>query len=169
MMPLVLIVDDDEQIRRLVGLALAQEPYRLTVVASPVDALAIMGREPVDVVVSDEKMPVMSGTDFLTRVRQHFPDTIRILFTGHATVEAAIKAINEGGIYRLLTKPCNIADLAVTIRQALEVKALKRENLRLQQLVRSQSKSLQALERQCPGITKVKRDPSGVVVLDLDE
>lgn len=169
MKPHVLVVDDDPGVRQLLTTALAKEPYRLTVLGSAAEALALLDQETVDVIVSDEKMPIMSGTTFLARVRQRFPDTIRILFTGHATLESAIKAINEGEIYRFITKPCNMADLAVTIRQALEVRALKLENARLRQMVRSQARSLEALEKECPGITKVKRDSTGVVILDLDE
>jgi two-component system probable response regulator PhcQ len=73
----------------------------------------------VDVVISDEKMPGMSGSEFLSLVRQEYPDTIRIILTGYGSLESAIRAINEGEIYRLFTKPCNVIDLAITIRLAL--------------------------------------------------
>ena len=70
-------------------------------------------------------------------------------------------SINEGEIYRFFTKPCNIVDLKVSIRQALEQKKLVEENRRLSKLVKSQAASLNVLEAQCPGITEVKRDVGG--------
>jgi len=89
-----------------------------------------------------------------------------MILTGHASLESAIRAINEGEIYRFFTKPCNMVDLIVTIRQALQQKELLAENQRLKTIVAQQSLSLESLEQQHPGITKVKRDDRGVVIID---
>ena len=162
----VLVVDDEPVIREMLTEALTREPYEILCAGSAEEALAILSQEPVDVVLSDEKMPGMDGSEFLAIVRQQYPDTIRMILTGHASLESAIRAINEGEIYRFFTKPCNMVDLMVTIRQALQQKELMAENQRLHQTVQQQSLSLETLEKQHPGITKVKRDARGVVIID---
>jgi two-component system, probable response regulator PhcQ len=162
----VLIVDDEPDIRDMLTQALSREPYEVLCADSAEEALDIIAQEPVDVVLSDEKMPGMSGTEFLAIVRRQYPDTIRMILTGHASLESAIHAINEGEIYRFFTKPCNMVDLMVTIRQALQHKDLMAENQRLLNIVRQQSSSLEALEKQHPAITKVKRNQNGTVIID---
>jgi two-component system probable response regulator PhcQ len=165
----VLIVDDQAEIRHLLEKALARENYRLFSAASAAAGLEILATQPVDVVLSDHKMPGMTGTEFLAVVRRRYPDTIRIILTGHASLETAIRAINEGEIYRFFTKPCNLVDLSVTIRQGLQQRALHRENTRLKKIVDRQNTTLDALEKRSPGITTVKRDADGNVIIDLDE
>ncbi len=162
----VLIVDDEPIITGLLKDALSIEPYDILSAASAEEALPILAREHVDVVISDEKMPGMSGSEFLAVVRQKYPDTIRMILTGHASLESAIRAINEGEIYRFFTKPCNVIDLAMTIRHALEQKDLTQENQRLLKLVKRQSDVIEDIEKQYPGITEVKRDTRGAIILD---
>jgi DNA-binding NtrC family response regulator len=89
-----------------------------------------------------------------------------MILTGHASLESAIRAINEGEIYRFFTKPCNVIDLAMTIRHALEQKDLMQENQRLLKVVKRQSDVIEETEKKYPGITKVKRDASGAIILD---
>lgn len=162
----VLIVDDESTIRDLLKDALSNEPYGILSASSAEEALPILAREQVDVVISDEIMPGMSGSKFLAIVRKKYPDTIRIILTGHASLESAIRAINEGEIYRFFTKPCNVFDLAITIRQALKHNDLMKESKRLLKIVKRQSAFIEALEKQYPGITKVKRDAKGEVIID---
>ena len=162
----VLVVDDVPSIRELMEDALSSKTYRVLTAASAEAALEVLKHHRADVVISDEKMPGMTGTEFLSRVRKRYPETVRIILTGHATLDAAIRAINEGEIYRFLTKPCNLVDLTVTIRQALAQKDLERENRRLTAIVKQQAASLHALERHHPGITQVKRDRGGAVIIE---
>ena len=166
MQHVIMIVDDEPPVRELLTDAFSHEPWEVLCAGTAEEALDILAREPVDVVVSDEKMPGMSGSEFLAVVRLQYPDTIRMILTGHASLESAIRAINEGQIYRFFTKPCNMVDLIVTIRQALQQKELLAENQRLKKIVEQQSLSLESLEKQCPGITKVKRDDRGIVIID---
>ena len=126
----ILVVDDHKVIRDMLENMLSREYYTVHCAVSAEDALKILSQEPIDVVISDEVMPGMTGTQFLAVVRKDYPDTIRIILTGHASLESAMHAINEGEIYRFLTKPCNLFDLSVTIRQALQQKHLKNENKR---------------------------------------
>ncbi|MBI9083059.1 MAG: response regulator [Desulfobacterales bacterium] len=162
----ILVVDDQEAIRDLLKEAFARGPYKIQIAASAEEALSLLAMDPVDVVISDEKMPGMSGTQFLAVVRKKYPDTIRIILTGHASLDTAIRAINMGEIYRFFTKPCNIVDLRVTVQHALEQKSLREENLRLQAMVATQAMSIRSLEQQCPGITEIKRDASGAIIID---
>lgn len=119
-------------------------------------------------IISDEKMPGMSGTELLTIARKKYPETIRTILTGHANLKSALRAINEGEVYRFFTKPCNLLDLTVTIRQALQQKELLKENQRLLDIVRKQSLSIKAMEKRYPGISKVKRDLGGAIIIDED-
>ena len=162
----ILVVDDHQVIRDMLENMLSRESYTVHCAVSAEDALKILSQEPIDVVISDEVMPGMTGTQFLAVVRKDYPDTIRIILTGHASLESAMHAINEGEIYRFLTKPCNLVDLSVTIRQALQQKYLKNENKRLEKIVEQQSFSIKKIENKYPGITKVKRDSGGAIIID---
>ena len=164
----VLIVDDEPDIRKILVDVFEREPYDVFSVGSGKEALALLAGEPVDVVISDERMPGMNGSELLSIVRKQFPETIRIILTGHASIEAAIRAINEGEIYRFFTKPCNIVDLAVTVRQALEHKELTTESQRMLKTMKRQTALIEDLEEQYPGITKVKRVEGGAIVIDDD-
>lgn len=165
----VLFVDDEPRFTGALQRALRHEPYRILTAGSAAQALEILDRESVAVVVSDEKMPGMSGSDFLAVVRRQHPRTVRILLTGCATLDAALKAINEGEIYRFLTKPCPAKDLSVIIRQAL---AIRREMDKAKEGTNVSEKAadplgiLSELERRYPGITQIKMDETGAIILD---
>ena len=162
----VMIVDDDLTIRNILRDALSNEPYRILNAGSAEEAIPILDREHVDVVISDEKMPGMSGSEFLSIVRERYPDTIRIILTGHASLESAIRAINQSEIYRFFTKPCNIFDLVITIHQALKYSDLMKEYKRIYKIAKQQSNFIKALENKYPGITEVKRTSTGEIILD---
>lgn len=166
MKPKVLIVDDVPSVTAMLSDAIKMEPCDVLTARSAEEALAILKRRAVDVILTDEKMPGMSGSELVTIVRKQYPDIVRMMLTGHATLESALRAINEGEIYRYFLKPCSIIDLRVAIRQALEQRRLIRENRRLAEIVERQAASLGTLEKACPGITTVKRDAGGAVVID---
>jgi len=95
--------------------------------------MAVLNAHPVDVLVTDEQMPGLSGCDLVVWVAKHYPQVTRIVFTGHATAESAMRAINEGEVYRYLTKPCDCIALALAIRKALQQKErLEQERCRLE-------------------------------------
>ena len=147
----ILVVDDHKVIRDMLKNSLSRESYTVHSADSAKEALKILSQKPIDVVISDEVMPGMTGTQFLAVVRKDYPDTIRIILTGHASLESAMRAINEGEIYRFLTKPCNLVDLSVTIRQALEQKYLENENIRFAKIVKQQSFSLGEVKKNIRG------------------
>lgn len=127
----VLLVDDDANVLHGLARVLRHQPYQLYTARSGDEAMAILKARDVDVIVSDEQMPGITGSDLLAWVADNYPDVVRIMLTGHATTETAIRAINEGDVYHFFTKPCDEVQLALTIRKALEHKYLLQENRRL--------------------------------------
>lgn len=119
----VLLVDDEPMVTQGLTRALMDAPYVFIPVQSAASALEVLGRIPIDVIVCDEKMPEMQGSELLTEVRKLYPDVIRIMLTGHASVQSAITAIEDGCVYQYLHKPCNPADLASCIHNGLVLRA----------------------------------------------
>jgi len=142
---IVLLVDDDDNVLHGLARALRRQPYHLYTARSGEEAMSILKAHPVDVVVADEQMPGLSGSDLLAWAARTYPEVIRIILTGRVTAETAIRAINEGAVYHFFTKPCHEVQLAVTIRKALEHKDLLGENRRLLQLRREQLQQQQRL------------------------
>jgi len=115
--------------------------------------------------VTDEQMPNMSGAEFLSRVRELYPQTVRIMLTGHASLEAAMRAVNTGEIYRFFLKPWDDVVLRLAVRSAFEKFDLEDENRRLLATVRRQAMDIKTLERKYPGISSLRRDGDGVFVM----
>ena len=164
----ILLVDDEPNFISGLKRSLRNEKYEILSANSAEQALDILDRDRdnVDIVISDQDMPGMRGTEFLKTVRQKFPEIVRFILTGKASLEVAIDAINNGEISRFFTKPCNTIDLAITIRQALEQKDLVTKSKSLLKKVQHQSAILQQLEKENPGITKIERDEQGAVVIE---
>ena len=162
----VLFVDDEPQILGGLRDALWRYPFAILTATSGAQALRLLETNTVDVVVSDERMPNMAGSEFLGIVRQKYPQTIRIVLTGQASLGAAIRAINEGEVHRFLTKPCSTVDLATTIQRALQLRDLASERARLSVKTHEHDKILRDLEEDYPGISEVKRNTRGEIVLD---
>lgn len=124
----ILIVDDDELVlSSLRGVFSLQTDYEVHEASDPKKALELVGRTPLDVVISDFLMPQMNGIDFLKEVSRLQPDAVRLLLTGYADKENAIRAINEVGIYHYLEKPWDNQAMLMIIRNALEEKNLRRQ------------------------------------------
>ena len=118
--PVILFVDDEYKVTRGIKLALRKEPYKVLTANSAKDGLALLEKEPISVVISDERMPEMGGAEFLTIVKKLYPETIRLILSGQSSLDSAIGAINQAGIYRFLLKPCDPDELAFCLDQALE-------------------------------------------------
>ena len=114
-------------------------------------------------------MGALPGLEFLKRVRERSPETLRILLTGHADLQMAITAINEGELYRFLTKPWDDPELRQAIRLGFERLELGRENQRLRKTIQGQTRLLRRLEETFPGIAEVRRDAEGAVMIDEGE
>lgn len=116
----VMFVDDEERILRSLALQFRRD-YEVLTESDPLRALERLAREPVHIVVSDQRMPQMSGAELLTQVREMAPDCLRILLTGYSDLDTAVEALNSGGIFRYLTKPWDPQEMAFTLRQAAEI------------------------------------------------
>jgi two-component system, probable response regulator PhcQ len=162
----VLFVDDVPSVTAALKRRLRGEPFRILEASSAARALEILGTDHVDIVVSDEAMPGMTGSELCARIFADHPGVLCMILTGHPTVDAAMRAINDGRVYRFLTKPCDPSDLASVIRQALEERAVLAEQRRQARTVEDRAGQLRELEAENPGITKVLRDEDGAIVLD---
>lgn len=161
----ILLVDDETLVLTALKRALYEEALEIVAATSGEQALGLMKEEPFKVVISDEQMPGMQGSDFLTQIRELYPATIRMMLTGHATLEAAMRAVNDGETYRFFSKPWNDQELIFAIRSAIEKFDLEAENRRLLAVVQNQAVELKILEKRYPGIASVQRDSAGAVFL----
>ncbi|MCU6433523.1 response regulator [Undibacterium sp. Jales W-56] len=141
----ILCVDDEPNILSSLRRLFRAKGYKVLIANSGQEGLAVMETEAVDLVISDMRMPEMDGAQFLEKVRSRWPDTLRLLLTGYADVQAIIDAINRGEIYRYITKPWDDNDIMLVVRQALERKALESEKRRLEALTLRQNDELKEL------------------------
>ena len=147
----VLFVDDEVNILRAVQRLLRNEPCEVLTASRGAEALQMLGDQPVQVVVTDQRMPEMSGVDLLSEVRDQHPDIVRMMLTGYTEMNVAVDAINRGETYRLITKPWNDEELKATLRQAFDHYDLKNEIRRLNQVTREQNLKLQDMNRNLEG------------------
>jgi len=143
----ILFVDDEAGVLKAMLRIFRQEHYDLLTAISGEEALSVMAEEPVQVVISDHRMPGMSGTDLLREIKKRHPATIRIMLTGYADVDAVMGAVNDGAVYKFITKPWNDEDLRLTVSLALEQYDLIKENKSLKQKSAAQKKDLKRLSR----------------------
>ncbi len=166
----ILIVDDEPNVIAAVKRVFIEDPYQIYSAEGAQEGMEILKNHPIKVVISDEKMPDISGAEFLAMVRQQFPDVTRIMLTGHASIDSAMKAINEGEIYRFFTKPWNGMEIRFAVKAAIDKYNLEEENRRLLDIIRQQALNIKLLERQFPGISKLDRDKQGRLILsDMSE
>ena len=141
----VLCVDDEQNILSSLKRLLRKESYRLLTATSGQQGLELLAQNKVDMVISDQRMPGMSGTDFLKQVKTLYPDIIRIILTGYTDVDSITEAINEGSIYKFFLKPWNDNNLMLEIRQALKQHDLMETNVQLHETILQQNEELKAI------------------------
>ena len=141
----LLLVDDEPGILSALRRLLRKSGYVIHTAESGKAGLEILEQHPVDLVISDMRMPEMDGARFLEQVRARWPETTRLLLTGYSDVTSTIDAINRGEIYRYIAKPWNDDDLLLIVRDALERQRLTRENARLLTLTQAQNEELKDL------------------------
>jgi two-component system NtrC family sensor kinase len=142
----ILCVDDEENVLSALKRVFMDEKYEVFTAASGAEGLsALREHAPVQVVLSDYRMPTMNGVEFLHEVRTLWPDTVRIVLSGYADTAAVVSAINEGQIYRFIPKPWNEDELKVTIANAFERYALHQQNVHLTQELKKRNEELLAL------------------------
>jgi response regulator RpfG family c-di-GMP phosphodiesterase len=147
--PVIAIVDDEEMVlTSLRSFLLLETDYEVETFSSPQTAVAALRDKPVDLVISDYLMPGMNGIEFLLEVKRLHPFATRILLTGYADKENAIKAINEVGLYQYVEKPWNNDDLKITIQNGLERRFLMEKLEQKIQEVQNVQQNLQEIQAQ---------------------
>jgi DNA-binding NtrC family response regulator len=147
--PVIAIVDDEEMVlTSLRSFLLLETDYRVETFSSPQTAVSALRDKPVDLVISDYLMPGMNGIEFLLEMKALHPFATRILLTGYADKENAIKAINEVGLYQYVEKPWNNDDLKITIQNGLERRFLMEKLEQKIQEVQNVQQSLQDIQAQ---------------------
>lgn len=144
----LLLVDDEESVLSALARALRREGYRILKASSVAEAFELLARYRVGVVVSDQRMPEGSGIEFLRKVKQIHPETVRIVLSGYTELKSVVSAINEGSVYKFLTKPWEDEQLRAEIREAFHYYELAEENAHLRQLV--DASNMPALLRPIP-------------------
>jgi len=141
----VLLVDDEEKILHSLKRLLRKEGYRLFTASSGAEGLKVLEENDVHLVISDQRMPQMSGTEFFAAVKERYPDSIRIILTGYTDVDSITESINKGHIYKFFLKPWNDQSLKLEIKQALDQYDLIQANKRLHEKVMEQNEELKKI------------------------
>ncbi|EFK09356.1 response regulator receiver domain protein, partial [delta proteobacterium NaphS2] len=158
----VAFVDDERIVLGTLARIFEPEPFEVFTFDKPSEAIKAMAQAPFCVVVSDQMMPEMDGTAFLAQVREKWPDTVRILMTGYAETDTVIRAINQGSVFRFVSKPWETLELKKIVNDALEQYRLVHEHRKLVSLTEEQNRALvelnQDLERKGAGKNKTAAD-----------
>lgn len=151
----ILFVDDEQSVLNALKRSMRKEGYDLHLTTDVEDALRLIGSENIDVVVSDHLMPAMTGIEFLALAARLHPNVIRIMLTGQADVDMAIRAINEGQVNRFLTKPWDDAQLKFVLRDAAREVEVQR--------MRGPEKPPAAPQAKP---SSIRRDATGAIIID---
>ena len=162
----ILLVDDEEQVLNSLKRALHSDDYIIYTSLSAEEAGEVVKTERLHLIICDYQLGGMNGMEFLKKVSQESPEIITILLTGHAELTAAIEAINEAILYKFIVKPWDNDELRVTVQRALEHRAAISDNKRLLNEITRRDEYIIKLEKEYPGITRIKRNAQGRVILE---
>ena len=154
----LLLVDDEENIVAALRRLLRAEGWLLLSATTAEQALQLMARHEVDLILSDQRMPGMTGVELLRRARQLYPDTIRLVLSGYTELQSITDAINEGAIYKFLAKPWDDEQLKAHLREAFAMKEMIDQNRRLDREVQSANRELAELNRRLQSLLNVQRE-----------
>jgi response regulator RpfG family c-di-GMP phosphodiesterase len=143
----VLCVDDEGNVLHSLKRLFRKEAYRLLTAISGAEGLKILEEYDVQVVIADQRMPQMSGTEFLAIVNELYPQTMRIVLSGYTDVDTITESINKGHIYKFFLKPWNDQSLKLEIRQTLDQYDLIKSNRDLHEKVLKQNEELNTLNK----------------------
>jgi len=135
----LLLLDDEENILTSLKRLFRRDGYRILTANNAATAFELLAANKVGVIISDQRMPNMTGTEFLHRVKELYPDNIRIVLSGYTELQSVIEAINQGAIYRFLTKPWDDDHLRAAIREAFRHQEMAQENIKLNDQFRDAS------------------------------
>lgn len=140
----LLFVDDEAGVISALKRIFIDENYSILTATSGPEALSLMDKGKVHLVISDHRMPGMTGAQLLKEIKQKWPETIRIMLTGYADVQSIMGAVNEGAVYKFITKPWNDEDLRLTVSLALQQYILIQENKQLKELTKKQQHKIKS-------------------------
>ncbi|MGB9082815.1 MAG: ATPase, T2SS/T4P/T4SS family [Desulfuromonadaceae bacterium] len=138
----LLFVDDEENVLSALKRIFMEENYTILLATTAAKALEIMDGQPVQLVITDHRMPVMTGAEMLKRIKESWPETIRIMLTGYADVNSIMGAVKDGAVYKFITKPWNDEDLRLTVSLALQQYVLIQENRHLKEVAKYQQATI---------------------------
>lgn len=138
----ILLVDDEESILSSLRRLLRPDGYRILVANGGAVGLELLEKNDVDIILSDQRMPGMTGVEFLRQVKLSYPHTVRMVLSGYTELQSITDAINEGAVYKFLTKPWEDGLLRANIEEAFRYKELNDENWRLNLEVENANKRL---------------------------
>jgi signal transduction histidine kinase len=152
----LLVVDDEPDLVHSVQ-DLLRFDYRVLGATRATEGLKIMEREQVHIVMSDQRMPEMTGVEFLKRLREQYPDTVRLLFTAYADIKAVVDAINQGNVYRYISKPWEPQELQAVLRQAVEHYDLLAERKQLVAELKEKNRQLESANAELRRANELKK------------
>lgn len=144
----ILVLDDDEALLVVLTLLIRREGYRALTAATAEEAFCLLDRERISVAFVDQNLPDLPGVEVLRRLRQRWPDTIRIMLTASDDARTAVAAINDGHVYRYMTKPWDNNEFRAVVRESVQFHDLLRENRRLYELSVNQALQLRAMNEE---------------------
>lgn len=173
----LLIIDDEIEITKSIARQFRKK-YTVFSATSAKEGIAIMEKEHIQVVLSDQRMPDMTGVDFFSVIKDKYPDALKLLLTGYSDIEAVIGAINEGQVFRYVTKPWNPDELDSIVKEAFEkyelitnnrrlMLSLQDSNIRLEEKVKARTSELEMLNSRLSDLNKEKNSYIGMVAHDL--
>ncbi|WP_119066018.1 hybrid sensor histidine kinase/response regulator [Aggregatilinea lenta] len=173
----LLIIDDEEEILKALNRQFRRQ-YTVHVAHSADEGYRLMAELPVDVIISDQRMPGMTGAEFFKKVKGEFPDAIRLLLTGYADIEAVIAAINDGNVFRYITKPWDPVELETIVAQAFErydlivqnralMRELQEANTRLERRVTERTAELEDANERLVQLNELKNEFMGIAAHDM--
>lgn len=164
----VLVLDDEENILNALKRLFLNEPFGVVTTTHPDEAMGILAKEKtIKLVISDQRMPHISGVDFLRKVKENYPDIIRILFTGYADISTVEDAINVGEVFRFINKPWNTNELKGAVQSAIQHFDLVSENRRLFEETKIKNEELELLNRKLKAMYEMQKEFSSTVSHEL--
>jgi len=163
----LLLVDDEKNILRALVRLLRKDGYTIHTANSGKEGLEVLKKNDIGVILSDERMPEMNGVEFLREVKQLYPDTVRMVLSGYTDLQSVTDAINEGAIYKFLTKPWEDDLIRKNIEQAFQQFELVKENERLSVELKTANDELNAVNMELEKYVKRKSRFSDVSIMTL--
>jgi len=158
----LLLVDDEENIVSSLRRLFRRDGYHIVTANSGAEGLQRLAEVNVDVIVSDQRMPGMTGVEFLRRAKELYPDTVRMVLSGYTELQSITDAVNEGAIYKFLTKPWDDERLRSHVQEAFRQKDMADENRRLAREVHSANNELALVNQRLEGLLAKQREQTSL-------